>query len=73
MADETKEAKILKFKKKTVVQETSDELLASVFLENDLIGVEIKDGLILLSPANVVQLIIILTAALQAHADNTKV
>ena len=40
MADETKEAKILKFKKKTVVQETSDELLASVFLENDLIGVE---------------------------------
>jgi len=61
------DSNIIPFKKKTVMMEANP--VAVVYVKNKLIGLEIKEGGLLLTPEGALELCLVLSSAIKAIYD----
>jgi hypothetical protein len=62
--DNENPSNVVQFKKKQITQ--GPDLMASVFVNNGLIGISIKEGLIFLTPEAAFQMCLVLASAIKA-------
>lgn len=71
MTNDNEKDNIIVFKPKKIVveDETKAEIIANVFVKGPLIGLSVKDGLILLPPEAALELCMVLVSAMQVALD----
>lgn len=70
MDNDKDDTNIIPFKRKTVMMETMP--VAAVYVKDGLVGLEIKDGGLFLTPAGALDLCLAISCAIRAIHDSTK-
>lgn len=68
MSNDNEPTNVVPFKSKKI--EIDREIVANVFVNEGLVGLQVKDGLAFLSPADALELCMVLVAAMQVAIQN---